>query len=187
MRFKLGLTCVLAVCAALWFLWRPESRPQGESAAASGIAVAKEIGPAIRLQRRTIIRNTSDSNAARVRVGDAESFTGSDARGKYTRISVPAATVVSARVPLFEAEPGERVSIQAEDGGNLLGEAAQGHLTVDDHHGVQFEFRTPAQDGMYRGTIRRGSESRVLEFWVGAEPPIFAHGEQATPKPSQQP
>lgn len=97
----------------------------------------------------------------------------SNVRGEFHRVPVPASTVITASVPFADAVPGESIRVQAEDGGLLQGRAAQGSVAVGSDHRASVAFQTAANDGLYRVTLRRGGECRVLQFWVGPEPPVL--------------
>lgn len=114
-----------------------------------------------------------DPRVARIRFGATERFVAPNARGEFPRVPVPASAAITAAVPFPAAMPGEPISVQAEDGGVLAGPAAGGRVMIDDRHRAQIEFQTSALDGLHRVTLRRGSESRVLQFWVGPEPPVL--------------
>ncbi len=94
-------------------------------------------------------------------------------RGDYPRLSVLGSSKITASVFFFEAVQGEQIRIQAEDGGWLQDEAQAGFVTVDKYHRANFKFQVLTHDGLYRVTLRRGGERRVLQFWVGSESPVF--------------
>jgi len=94
-------------------------------------------------------------------------------RGEYRRLIVPASATITASIPFAGAKSGELIAVQAEDGGLLHGSAAQGSASVDNEHKVTVAYQVSANDGMHRVTLRHGGESRVLEFWVGAEPTVI--------------
>lgn len=115
-----------------------------------------------------------ESRAAHVSFAGATHVLTPNIRGEFPRMLVPASATITAAVPFAEAEPGEVIPVQAEDGGLLQDTAAQGSVTVDNEHKVNVTYQVSANDGMHRVTLRRGGESRVLEFWVGAEAPVLA-------------
>ena len=58
--------------------------------------------------------------------------------------------------------------------GTVRGRAAlEGDVVIAGAGRARFEFRAAPNDGLNRVTLRRGGESRVLEFWVGVEPPAL--------------
>ena len=81
--------------------------------------------------------------------------------------------VIAVSVPFPDAQPGEQLAIQAEDGGVFVTGVAEARVQVAPDRQAHFQFRTSANDGLHRVTLHRGGESRVLQFWVGAEPPVL--------------
>ncbi len=114
-----------------------------------------------------------EMRVARVTVAGKTQVLAANVRGEFQRLTVPASATISASVPFAGAEPGEVIPVQAEDGGQLQGLAAQGMVIVDSDHKVALDYQVSADDGLHRVTLRRGGESRVLEFWVGAEPAVL--------------
>ena len=96
-----------------------------------------------------------------------------NARGELPRLKVPSEATIAATVRFPNAMPGQPISVQPEDGGTLIGDAVSGVVLIDDQQQANFEFQPSANDGQYRVTLRNGGESRVLEFWVGPEPPVL--------------
>ena len=113
-----------------------------------------------------------DPRTAQIRVGSVENEVIPNARGEFPRLLVAAEAEISADVPFPDALPGQHIYVQADDGGLLSGKAADGALIVDESRQVSLEFQTSAWDGLHRVTLRRGGDSRVLQFWVGPEPPV---------------
>lgn len=93
--------------------------------------------------------------------------------GEYPRVPVPAGELIAASVPFPAAAPGDRIAVQAEDGGRLIGDAASGIVRTSGGGRAAIEFQAPAFEGAHRITLRRGGESRTLEFWVGPDPPVL--------------
>jgi hypothetical protein len=94
--------------------------------------------------------------------------------GEYPRLMVPASALTESEVPFAEANPGDLIVVQAEDGGELVGAAASGAVSLDEKRVVKVPFRVSAYDGMHRVSLRYGALTRTLEFWVGPEQPVLA-------------
>ena len=140
-------------------------------ASAMASEVAKEASPGNQFISTGSI--STKPGVAQIQAGNVNSVLAPNARGDYPRLSVSPSTIIVASVLFPDASPGERISIQAEDGGQLRGEAAKGFATIDDIRKANIEFQVSAHDGLYRVTLRRGGESRVLQFWVGPEAPVL--------------
>ncbi|MFA5263183.1 MAG: hypothetical protein WC378_05110 [Opitutaceae bacterium] len=112
-------------------------------------------------------------SSALIEIAGRSQILNANVRGEFPRFPVPAAAVIKARVPFADAQPGDSIAVQAEDGGTLQGEASQGLVIVGTDHWVNVVFQTAAKDGLNRITLRGNGESRMLEFWVGKEPPVL--------------
>jgi hypothetical protein len=114
-----------------------------------------------------------EDNTAQIKVGEEEIQLTFNARGELPRITVLPKADISATVKFPNTVSGQKISVQAEDGGLLIDDAASGIVLIDDQQQAHFKFKLSAYDGQYRVTLRNGGESRVLEFWVGPEPPVI--------------
>jgi hypothetical protein len=91
-------------------------------------------------------------------------------RGEFSRVYTPASALIEIDTPVPGAEVGERLPVQAEDGGLLAAGVENGFVAVSEPGRARFAYRVAAHDGMHRVTLRRGGASRVFEFWVGEDP-----------------
>jgi len=128
--------------------------------------------PNERIRANTQSTPAANAMAARVEVEGRILQVAPNPRGEFGRVQVPRSAVVRALVPFPSAAPNELIGVQAEDGGMLQGEASKGTVTVDAERRAAILFQAAAGDGLYRITLRRGGENRVLEFWVGPQPPV---------------
>lgn len=174
----LGLVIVLAFIGGgvCWFFAeRAPSAASGSavSAAASGNpAIPTASGVHAPAAAVTAAAVANDPRAAQLTIAGQTRAVVPNVRGEFPRVLVSASAIIAASVPFPDARPGEKIAVQAEDGGALLDAATQGFVTIDATHGAPVKFKVSAHDGMHRVTLRRGGETRVLEFWVGAEPPV---------------
>lgn len=164
----------LIVTGALWFLTNTKSpvdqtgpdkteAPVAAPAAVPAWALSNEVDAAV------------DNPRAAQLVIDGQSYSViSNVRGEYPRVPVTAASTITASVPFPDAIPGERISVQAEDGGLLLDDGAYGAVAIDENRRAPLRFQAADNDGMQRVTLRRGGEIKTLEFWVGEAPPVLA-------------
>ena len=139
---------------------------------ASGSAVERHEAGALRAVAQTEPER-ENPRAAQIVFGGARRAVVPNVRGEFPRVSVPAAAVIVATVPFPGVAPGATVFLQAEDGGVLGGEAAGGAVIVGEDHRVTLEFRATATEGVQRVMLRHGTETRLLEFWVGPEAPVL--------------
>lgn len=162
-----------AVLALVGFTVWKTTRPPAEG---EHLAIADSVQPAT-INAAPIPSSTAhvptNPHAARISFAGTDRVVTPNVRGEYARVLIPPSVAVIASVPFPDAAPGESIRVQAEDGGLLEGLAEAGKVTIDAQRFAQFEFRAPAHDGMHRVTLRRGGEQRIVEFWVGAEPPVL--------------
>ena len=78
-------------------------------------------------------------------------------------------------VAYAEAQPGDLVVVQAEDGGVLEGSRTALPFKLDADRRLRFAFKSTREGGIYRVTLRRGFEERRLEFWGGKEPVVVGN------------
>ena len=146
----------------------PATPQQSQAPVAVSVArAATVVGATVKTAAST------DPRAARIEVAGQVRVVAPNARGEFPRVVVPASSVIAVSVPFAGAQLGETLPVQSEDGALLLGEAASGVAVVDGQGAVPLTLRVAATDGLQRVTLRRGGEMRVLEFWVGAEPPVL--------------
>jgi hypothetical protein len=125
------------------------------------------------MEGQTVDSRLDEDYTARIRIGSEEIQLAFNARGELPRLTVPPEANIAATVKFPNAIPGQRISVQAEDGGLFIGDAASGIVLIDDQQQAYFEFQPSANEGQYRVTLRNGGESRVLEFWIGPELPVL--------------
>jgi hypothetical protein len=166
---------ILAIGAVVW--WKTaQHRTSSSSPLATESSRLSETLPSAATniaQKQDAPAPIDETRAAHITIAGTVHVLAPNVRGEFPRLIVPASATITATVPFAEAEPGEVIPVQAEDGGLLQDVAAQGSLAVDKDHKVTVSYQVSAYDGMHRVTLRRGGESRVLEFWVGAETPVL--------------
>jgi hypothetical protein len=172
-----AIALVLVGGSVCWFI--AERTPSAAHTSAVGAAasanLANPTASDVRAQVVTGIAATvaNDPRAAQLTVDGLPRAVVANVRGEFRRVLVPASAIIAASVPFPDAQPGEKIAVQAEDGGSLLDTAAQGFVTIDAAHHAPVQFKVSAHDGIHRVTLRRGGETRVLEFWVGPEQPVL--------------
>lgn len=93
-----------------------------------------------------------------------------NSKGFYPRLLLENSSEIQARVFFPDALSGEQILIFSEDGGLFKGQALSGQVVVDNAHSVSFRFQPLKFDGLYRISLYRGGERRILQFWVGSLP-----------------
>jgi hypothetical protein len=176
LRFRFVGFILLAVVGGGWWCARSYRSTQTFVADSATPQLAVAAGQSLAALPREA-RNASVDNprAARITFAGVTHIVAPNARGEFSRVIVPASAIITGSVPFLDATPGEEIAVQAEDGGVLLGEAASGALVLDHDRRVPVQFKVSGFEGLNRVTLRRGSETRLLEFWIGDEPAVVAH------------
>lgn len=169
---------ILTAGALVWVALTRKSANRASAPSVDKVAGVQPPAPVVAAQAKTAVASDvatvmKDPRVATLRIDGAPRAVVPNVRGEYPRVLVPASAIIAASVPFLEAQTGEKIAVQAEDGGALLDAAAQGFVTIDTAHRAAVQFKVSAYDGIHRVTLRRGGETRVLEFWVGAEPPVI--------------
>ena len=176
-NFFLVATALGLAGAALVWQWPFEPAPAAPPIPTkdNAAAVAEPASPsaAASASVATAAPVPLDPTAATLRFAGRQVAVRATARGEFSRVLVAPSTLVVVDLPFPGAVPGEVLPIQAEDGGTLVAGVNVGQTTVGDDGRARFEFRSAPHDGLNRVTLRRGGESRVLEFWVGPEAPVL--------------
>jgi hypothetical protein len=92
--------------------------------------------------------------------------------GYFPRVHVPANTAIPVKVFFSNPVEGEAVVIGAEDGGKFEGDKQAIVEGLEKNGRVAFTFHVLDHPGTYRVSLRRGAETKVLDFWVGPETPL---------------
>lgn len=92
--------------------------------------------------------------------------------GFFPRVYIQPNQEVPVELNYPDGLPEEAVSVHVEDGGALDGRLPGKLYRLDEGNSMAFRFRANADEGVYRVAIRKGSDVRVLEFWVGEEQPV---------------
>ena len=108
--------------------------------------------------------------AAEIKAGGGVIRSAPNALGLFPRVNIALEEKVEVSVVYAEAQPGDMVVVQAEDGGVLDQNRTALQLKLDGERRLRFAFKSTAEGGIYRVTLRRGFEEKRLEFWGGREP-----------------
>ncbi len=107
--------------------------------------------------------------AAKVKVGSKNFNLSPNEAGMFPRVLVPANGKIQISVAYPEGTPNDPLVIQAEDGGLLDNGTVVKQGKLDSNKVISFEFQTNVQEGVYRITLRKGTDEKRLDFWVGEE------------------
>ena len=108
--------------------------------------------------------------AAEIKAGGGVIRSAPNALGLFPRVNIALEEKVEVSVVYAEAQPGDMVVVQAEDGGVLDQNRTALQLKLDGERRLRFAFKSTAEGGIYRVTLRRGFEEKRLEFWGGKAP-----------------
>jgi len=88
-----------------------------------------------------------------------------DEFGFFPRINIARGERVNVSVSYPEAQPGDLVIVQADDGGDINNDTPVGRFLIDQDRNVNFSFGSTEEGGIYRVTLRRGYEEKRLQFF----------------------
>lgn len=109
---------------------------------------------------------------ARVMVGSKSYDLESNALGLFPRVTMPANTSVQIAVVYPEGTAADLLVVQAEDGGTIDQGTTVKQGRLDQTKTIVFEFKTSREEGVYRVTLRKGTDQKHFDFWVGPEPAL---------------
>lgn len=102
-----------------------------------------------------------------VQIGEKLHSLRPDPYGQFERLQLSENQTIPIAVAFPGLDPGDKVAVAAEDGGNVnLKEKVQVY-TLDEQRRIAFPFTTDVNDGIYRVTLRNRTGMQELNFWVG--------------------
>lgn len=107
-----------------------------------------------------------------IRAGGEEHRPSSNELGYFERVYLQPREKASVSLTWPEAQPGDKVVMEVEDGGELDNGKALQQQALDGSGSLQFAFQASQYDGIHRVVLRRGRQMKVLDFWVGPELPL---------------
>jgi hypothetical protein len=84
--------------------------------------------------------------------------------GGFDLVALRHDQAVDISVQYAAASLGERIGVEALDGGQVI--AAGNNLTVGPDGTIHFKFRAGHQPGAYQIVLRKGNKETALQFWV---------------------
>ncbi|HEY5893346.1 MAG TPA: hypothetical protein VIT91_08960 [Chthoniobacterales bacterium] len=94
--------------------------------------------------------------------------------GFFDRVLIGPSAKVPVQVTYPDGEPGEKVIVEVEDGGQLDNNSILAVQALDDEKRLAFVFQATDQTGIFRITLRKGDDVKTLNFWAGPELPVAA-------------
>ncbi len=93
--------------------------------------------------------------------------------GFFDRVSnIRPGAVIPITVLYPQGRKGEKVVVLVQDGGSLEKEKKVEELTLDSRREISFRFRATSSPGLFRIMLRKGNDEKVINLWVGEEPPV---------------
>jgi hypothetical protein len=88
--------------------------------------------------------------------------------GQFQRVYVEKTrSTVKVSLDYPNGEQGQTVVVESADGGSIDNKAVSKALQLDQSQNVNFDFTSTDDKGIYRVILRKGSDIKYLEFWVG--------------------
>ncbi|MCG3146571.1 MAG: hypothetical protein PCFJNLEI_00002 [Verrucomicrobiae bacterium] len=104
---------------------------------------------------------------ATIQVGTHTFRERSNEHGVFNEIRIQPNQPVAVAVAFGAGEAGQRVVAMVEDGGTLQDGQRVLPMELDAHRTVAFQFNTGDNRGIYRIRLRRGTETKLVQFWAG--------------------
>ena len=108
---------------------------------------------------------------ARATVNDKSFDLAPNQLGVFQRVYVGARSQIAVKVDYPKAVNGDPVIIQVQDGGQLDNGTVVQKGEIKDGN-VAFNFRATENAGIHRVSLRKGSDVKTLDFWVGPPLPV---------------
>ena len=92
-----------------------------------------------------------------------------DQLGEFPRVHIEPGQEVGVRLRFPEAPVGARVVAAVEDGGKFADGKPVQAFDLDETREIAFRFAAGEALGIYRVSVRRGSDHKILHFWAEAK------------------
>ena len=93
--------------------------------------------------------------------------------GNFPTIDVRPQTAIKIEVIYIAGQANQKVTLTALEGGTLGNGKATQEVTLDSQKTVSFTFATGSGRGLYRVAVGKGTDVKILEFWVGEKLPVY--------------
>lgn len=143
-----------------------EARPAPEQVRKSPAKLNRGVGRlgnvAVGGEMAAAIVSTPDKNSYQLRPNQL---------GRFERIYVTERDIVSATVTYPRGQEQQPVQLLVLDGGKLDNGKMTKLDSLDSTGRVTFDFQVTEQLGVHRVKLTKGTDQKILEFWVGQPPP----------------
>lgn len=92
-----------------------------------------------------------------------------DQVGVFPQVNIDARQQVAVTASWPDGQPGQKVVVAAEDGGQVADAKHPVGFTLDARRQVTFDFTADSNPGIYRVTLRKGADVKTVQFWAGPE------------------
>ena len=90
--------------------------------------------------------------------------------GGFDRLNIEPKAKIPIRVTYANGNPGDPISIEVEDGGQLDNKKIAKVQSLDAAKQLAFTFSASEQSGIFRVVLRNGSDVKEISFWAGQQP-----------------
>ena len=89
--------------------------------------------------------------------------------GCFGRVVIEPNATVNVKIAYPQAAANDPIIVESVDGGALDNGQSVKTTQLDETRGISFGFKSGVQEGIYRVTLRQGSDLKQIDFWVGPE------------------
>ena len=95
-----------------------------------------------------------------------------NASNRFPRVYVEPQDTVAVTVRYPQGQPGQPVSIQVMDGGQLENQSIVHIAQLDANESLAFQFQLSDQPGIHRVVLSKDGVNKLFDFWAGPELPF---------------
>jgi hypothetical protein len=139
------------------------------SVSATSAAPLTEPAPAPKKQKASL---SGEEVSASVTAGGKEYVVQPDQVGCFERVVIERGETVPVRVSYPEGNPEDLVVAAVEDGGQINKDQHVILLHLDKNRQLAFQFTASQEAGIFRVTLRKGTDVKTVELWAGPEPKL---------------
>jgi hypothetical protein len=114
-------------------------------------------------------RLSGEQVSASVTAGGKEYVVQPDQVGCFERVVIERGETVPVRVSYPEGNPEDLVVAAVEDGGQINKDQRVLPLHLDKNRQLAFQFTASQEAGIFRVTLRKGTDVKTVELWAGQE------------------
>lgn len=176
------LACSLCLTPAL--LWGADPPDKGKDLSADAELLAAAAPPAIALPRATrkddpaskskvpVSAVSGQRAEAKIAIGKQTHSLRPNQVGSFGRILIGPKAKADIQVAYAKGQAGEVVLVQPMDGGRVGDKLGGLKLELDKQGMLRFQFEANEERGIYRVLLRKQTDLKLVEFWVGDPLPV---------------